>query len=122
MLFAAHTAQAISPVKEAKTKEWLEIAMPLIKNAYACKWEEKHDFLKGTMKVAYAKAGATDDMDQMIVDMWYTGIEMEFDYGGSDLSNGAKYIKANPNDAYVIQQCEQLYNLVIDDMLTTINY
>ena len=122
MLLAAHQAQAISPVKEAKTKDWLQTAMPVIKSAYACKWQEKHDFLQGAMDLAYTHAGAVDDMDKMIVDMWYTGIEMEFDYGGGDYSKAVKYIKANPNNADVIQQCEQLYNQVLDDMLFIINY
>jgi len=122
MLFVAMQAQAISPVKEAKAKDYMEIAMPIIKIAYACKWEEKHDLLEGTMKVAYSKAGATDDMDKMIVDMWYTGVEMEYDYGGSDASNGIKWLKANPNNADAKQQCANLYNEVKDSILTTINY
>ena len=122
MLFVAMQAQAISPVKEAKAKDYLEIAMPIIKIAYACKWDERHDLLQGTMNVAYGTAGATDDMDKMLVDMWYSGVEMEHDYGGSDASNGIKWLKQNPYDADAINQCNDLYNQLIDDLVSTINY
>ena len=116
MLFAAHTAQAISPMKEAKTKEWLELMVPVIKTAFACKWDDRHEYLETAMNTAYLKAGATDEVDKMLVDMMYQNAEMQFEWGSSAIAKFVKLAKAHPNRPEIKTYCDQYFDIIKDSI------
>ena len=102
-------ANAFSPVQEAETKEHLEQSVLIVKLSQACKWDERHDFLRGVMKVAYGVAGATSEFDKTSVDMWYQNADIEFDWNNPN-SELMEVIKANPKAPDVIAYCQKLYD------------
>ena len=97
------TAQAgvSNPVHEAKAKEYIEIAYPIVDVVFACKVERRHEYLEYVMNMAYLSAEATSDSERSIVDMWYTINAM----GNHTLTKAVNVVKKYPNDNSVIEYC-----------------
>ena len=70
-------ADVTNPVNQAKTKDFLGTAIPIIKVGQACKATSVYDYMEAIMDTANKMAGAHDDMEKQIVNMWYMTAELE---------------------------------------------
>jgi len=104
-----------SPSQEARTKDYLAVAKDMDTMASACSYKKRYDLLDAMMAKAYAHAGATDSMQQKIVDMWYMNAPQD-----AQLRRMAVYFKANKNSASVKKECASVF-VQLDDFLAELS-
>jgi len=99
-------AQATSPVKEAKVKDFFTKAYPLIELAMVCDFDDRFEFLENVINTGYKLYGAQDSMDRQLVDMFWSGAEMEFAFGNDSLKKEINFIKNNPKAPDSVMLCQ----------------
>jgi hypothetical protein len=99
-------AQATSPVKEAKVKDYFSKAYPLIELAMVCDFDDRFESLEKVIDTGYKLYGAQDSMDRQLVDMFWSGAEMEFAFGNDSLKKEINFIKNNPKAPDSVMLCQ----------------
>ena len=116
-LFVTVDAFAASPVQEAKAKEWLSHLRSMHTQSVACNYANKYELLELGMDFAYMVAGAKDDMDRTIVDMWWTSTSLDIGY---KMQASYDYMRLNPKDPQVIKLCKQDVIPAVDSVFNVI--
>jgi hypothetical protein len=111
---ASFGAQAVSPVEEARAKEFLSTVYPMIAFTQACKTPGRHEMLELSLDVAQAIAPSAD---QWMVESWYSIVEMQ--HYNTKVHQFAAFAKRNPSSPVVVQECagtEEALNKVMEDI------
>ena len=110
LLATSTTALAMSPVQEAKTKDALNAIKSIYVVAEACGLKQRYTFLEKGMKRAYQIAGAREELERSIVDLYYTMADDDGMFSRSDVQAIQKFPEH--------EQIKLLCSKVSEDIIT----